>query len=77
MISKLLEKIAELREDLSKPKKVEKPALPKENKYLEKVCVLLRPPEAPRSERAIRRPKKIKKPKLRRFTAKINHKNYK
>jgi hypothetical protein len=67
-MSKLLEKISELREELDEPT---------ENRYLTKVCMLLRPPESPRSERSVHRPKRIKKPKLRKFTAKINHKNYK
>jgi len=82
MISKLLEKVSELREEF-KDRVFKKDGTPDvkpvvpENKYLTKVCALLRPPEAPRSERALRRPKKIKKPKLRKFTAKINHTNYK
>jgi hypothetical protein len=42
-----------------------------DNKYLTKVCALLRAPEPPRSEKAVHRPKRIKKPKLQRFVSKI------
>jgi hypothetical protein len=43
------------------------------NKYLEKIAKMLKPPETPRSERAIHRPRKIKKPKLRRFQHYTGH----
>lgn len=42
-----------------------------ENKYLVKVCALLRAPEPPRSEKAVKRPRKIHPPKLKKFVSRI------
>lgn len=48
-----------------------------ENKYLVKVCALLRPPMPPRSEKAYKRPKKIHKPRLMKFINNIRAHEYK
>jgi hypothetical protein len=43
------------------------------NKYLTKVCALLRAPEPPRSERYAKKHKIVHPPKLNKFTAKIKN----
>ncbi len=48
-----------------------------ENKYLVKIAQMIKVKEPPRSERAAKKPRKVKKPKLHKFTAKIGHKHYK
>lgn len=49
----------------------------KDNRYLEKICALLKAPSPPRSEKAAKKPKKIHKPKLQKFTSKMSGKQYK
>lgn len=46
-----------------------------ENKYLVKICALLKPPQAPRSERAVKKRRLVHKPKLHKFTTKIDRHN--
>lgn len=43
-----------------------------DNKYLVKVCALLKAPVPPRSEKAVKKHKIVHPPRLRKFTAKIS-----
>jgi len=49
----------------------------RENKYLVKVCALLKAPTPPRSEKSYKKPKRIHKPRLTKFLTHFKTHEYK